>query len=155
VPLVTLTYHRLGVAVETICAAVARIGSGMPTCQAYRQQHGCDFISAMPTNLCGPGDNFDLESAHVLPAIMRRFQAAAFGGEPVPKGVASRYPLPFEALRPRTLERISSVRFKLSPRCHWSAGPMGELTAPSSVRGIAAGLDKTPNFPSVACVAAP
>jgi hypothetical protein len=56
---------------------------GRPTCQAYRQQHGCDFISAMPTNLYGPGDNFDLESAHVLPAIMRRFQAAALADDKV------------------------------------------------------------------------
>jgi GDP-L-fucose synthase len=45
------------------------------------EQYGCDFISAMPTNLYGPGDNFDLESAHVLPAIMRRFRSAAHAGD--------------------------------------------------------------------------
>jgi GDP-L-fucose synthase len=56
--------------------AIAKI-AGLMLCQAYREQHGCDFISAMPTNLYGPGDNFDLEGAHVLPAIMRRFRAAA------------------------------------------------------------------------------
>jgi GDP-L-fucose synthase len=50
-------------------------------CQAYREQHGCDFISAMPTNLYGPGDNFDLEGAHVLPALLRRFRAAALAGD--------------------------------------------------------------------------
>jgi GDP-L-fucose synthase len=60
--------------------AIAKI-SGLMLCQAYREQHGCDFISAMPTNLYGPGDNFDLEGAHVLPAIMRRFRAAALGGD--------------------------------------------------------------------------
>jgi GDP-L-fucose synthase len=60
--------------------AIAKI-AGLMQCQAYREQHGCDFISAMPTNLYGPGDNFDLESAHVLPAIMRRFQAAALAGD--------------------------------------------------------------------------
>jgi GDP-L-fucose synthase len=49
-------------------------------CQAYREQHGCDFISAMPTNLYGPGDNFDLEGAHVLPALLRRFRAATLAG---------------------------------------------------------------------------
>jgi GDP-L-fucose synthase len=54
--------------------AIAKI-AGLMLCQAYRAQHGCDFISAMPTNLYGPGDNFDLEGAHVLPAIMRRFRA--------------------------------------------------------------------------------
>jgi NAD dependent epimerase/dehydratase family len=42
-------------------------------CRAYREQHGCDFILAMPTNLYGPGDNFDLESAHVLPPFLRWF----------------------------------------------------------------------------------
>ena len=60
--------------------AIAKI-AGLMQCQAYREQHGCDFISAMPTNLYGPGDNFDLESAHVLPAIMRRFRAAALAGD--------------------------------------------------------------------------
>src|SRR5258707_3577880 len=60
--------------------AIAKI-AGLMQCQAYREQHGCDFISAMPTNLYGPGDNFDLEGAHVLPALLRRFRAAAFGGD--------------------------------------------------------------------------
>jgi len=45
-------------------------------CQAYRRQHGCDFISAMPTNLYGPNDNYDLQSSHVLPALIRRFHEA-------------------------------------------------------------------------------
>lgn len=62
--------------------AVAKI-AGIKLCQAYRLQYGCDFISAMPTNLYGPGDNFDLESSHVVPALMRKFhdakQAAASG----------------------------------------------------------------------------
>jgi GDP-L-fucose synthase len=52
--------------------AIAKI-AGIKLCQAYRKQYGCDFISAMPTNLYGPGDNFDLESSHVLPALMRKF----------------------------------------------------------------------------------
>jgi GDP-L-fucose synthase len=60
--------------------AIAKI-AGLMLCQAYRAQHGCDFISAMPTNLYGPGDNFDLEGAHVLPAIMRRLRAAVLAGE--------------------------------------------------------------------------
>jgi GDP-L-fucose synthase len=60
--------------------AIAKI-AGLMQCQAYREQHGCDFISAMPTNLYGPGDNFDLESAHVLPAFLRRFRAAALAGD--------------------------------------------------------------------------
>jgi GDP-L-fucose synthase len=60
--------------------AIAKI-AGLMLCQAYREQRGCDFISAMPTNLYGPGDNFDLEGAHVLPAIMRRFRSAALAGD--------------------------------------------------------------------------
>ncbi|PVG84838.1 GDP-fucose synthetase [Nocardioides gansuensis] len=51
--------------------AIAKI-AGIKLCQAYRKQYGCDFISAMPTNLYGPHDNFDLESSHVLPALMRK-----------------------------------------------------------------------------------
>ncbi len=60
--------------------AVAKI-SGIKLCQAYRRQYGCDFISAMPTNLYGPNDNFDLESSHVLPALIRRFHDARERGD--------------------------------------------------------------------------
>lgn len=51
--------------------AIAKI-AGIKLCQAYRKQHGADFISAMPTNLYGPGDNYDLNSSHVLPALLRK-----------------------------------------------------------------------------------
>jgi GDP-L-fucose synthase len=61
--------------------AIAKI-AGIRLCQAYRRQHGCDFISAMPTNLYGPGDNFDLTSSHVLPAMMRKFHEARLAGSP-------------------------------------------------------------------------
>jgi GDP-L-fucose synthase len=60
--------------------AVAKI-AGIKLCQAYRTQYGDDFISAMPTNLYGPHDNFDLESSHVLPALMRRFHDAKRNSE--------------------------------------------------------------------------
>ena len=59
--------------------AVAKI-AGIKLCQAYRKQYGRDFISAMPTNLYGPNDNFDLESSHVLPALIRRFHEAKVEG---------------------------------------------------------------------------
>ncbi len=59
--------------------AVAKI-AGIKLCHAYRRQYGCDFISAMPTNLYGPGDNFDLESSHVLPAMIRKFHDAKLRG---------------------------------------------------------------------------
>ncbi len=55
--------------------AVAKI-AGIKMCQAYRRQHGDDFVSLMPTNLYGPGDNFDLQSSHVLPALIRKFHEA-------------------------------------------------------------------------------
>ena len=59
--------------------AVAKI-AGIKLCQAYRKQHGCDFISAMPTNLYGPGDNYDLEKSHVIPAMLRKMHEARVGG---------------------------------------------------------------------------
>lgn len=60
--------------------AVAKI-AGIKLCQAYRRQYGADFISAMPTNLYGPNDNFDLASSHVLPALIRKFHDAKTAGE--------------------------------------------------------------------------
>jgi GDP-L-fucose synthase len=59
--------------------AIAKI-AGIKTCQAYRRQHGFDAISAMPTNLYGPGDNFSLENSHVLPALIRKFHEARASG---------------------------------------------------------------------------
>ncbi|WP_416407234.1 GDP-L-fucose synthase [Agrobacterium rosae] len=60
--------------------AIAKI-AGIKLTQAYRKQYGCDFISAMPTNLYGPGDNFDLTSSHVLPALMRKAHEAKTRGD--------------------------------------------------------------------------
>ena len=59
--------------------AIAKI-AGIKMCQAYRKQYGFDAISAMPTNLYGPGDNFDLENSHVLPALIRKFHEARVKG---------------------------------------------------------------------------
>ena len=61
--------------------AVAKI-AGIKLCQAYRRQYGAHFIAAMPTNLYGPGDNFDLASSHVLPALLRKFHEAKVAGAP-------------------------------------------------------------------------
>jgi GDP-L-fucose synthase len=61
--------------------AVAKI-AGIKLCQAYRRQYDCNFIAAMPTNLYGPGDNFELESSHVLPALIRKFHEARERHEP-------------------------------------------------------------------------
>lgn len=61
--------------------AIAKI-AGIGMCSAYRRQHGCDFVSVMPTNLYGPGDNFDLSSSHVLPALIAKAHAAQLACAP-------------------------------------------------------------------------
>jgi GDP-L-fucose synthase len=61
--------------------AIAKI-AGIKMCQAYRKQYGFDAIAVMPTNLYGPGDNFDLENSHVLPALIRKFHEAKLAGTP-------------------------------------------------------------------------
>ena len=60
--------------------AIAKI-AGLKMCQAYRRQYGVDYISAMPTNLYGPGDNFDLKTSHVIPALLRKAHEAVARGE--------------------------------------------------------------------------
>lgn len=60
--------------------AIAKI-SGIELCKFYRRQYGCDFISAMPTNLYGINDNFDLETSHVMPALIRKFHEAKVRGD--------------------------------------------------------------------------
>lgn len=60
--------------------AIAKI-AGIELCDAYRAQYGCNFISAMPTNLYGPNDNYDLEKSHVLPALLRKFIVAKRNGD--------------------------------------------------------------------------
>ncbi|MDX6752578.1 GDP-L-fucose synthase [Geminicoccaceae bacterium 1502E] len=60
--------------------AIAKI-AGIRLCQAYRRQHGADFISAMPTNLYGPGDNYDLETSHVVAALLRKMHEAKARGD--------------------------------------------------------------------------
>ncbi|MBO6577100.1 MAG: GDP-L-fucose synthase [Rhodothermales bacterium] len=62
--------------------AIAKI-AGVKYCEALRKQHGADFVSLMPTNLYGPGDNFDLKTSHVLPALIRKFHEARETGGPV------------------------------------------------------------------------
>ncbi len=61
--------------------AIAKI-AGIETCDAYRSQYGCDFISVMPTNLYGPNDNYDLNKSHVLPALIRKFHEAKVENKP-------------------------------------------------------------------------
>ena len=60
--------------------AIAKI-AGIKLCESYRDQYGCNFISAMPTNLYGPNDNYDLNNSHVLPALLRKFHTAKQEGD--------------------------------------------------------------------------
>lgn len=62
--------------------AIAKI-TGIKLCEAYREQYGCNFISAMPTNLYGPNDNYDLKTSHVLPALIRKFHEAKLENKPL------------------------------------------------------------------------
>ncbi|MGY8788452.1 MAG: GDP-L-fucose synthase family protein [Fidelibacterota bacterium] len=61
--------------------AIAKI-AGIKMCENYYRQYGCNFISAMPTNLYGPGDNFDLNNSHVIPALLRKFHEATINNSP-------------------------------------------------------------------------
>ncbi len=61
--------------------AIAKI-AGIKLCESYRRQYGCDFISAMPTNLYGPNDNYDLNNSHVIPALIRKFHEAKENNSP-------------------------------------------------------------------------
>lgn len=61
--------------------AIAKI-AGIKLCEAYRDQYGCNFIAAMPTNLYGPNDNYDLNNSHVLPALLRKFHTAKMESKP-------------------------------------------------------------------------
>src|SRR5258708_2930265 len=61
--------------------AIAKI-AGIEMCDAYHRQHGCDFRAAMPTNLYGPGDNYDLDTSHVIPALIRKFHEAKLAKAP-------------------------------------------------------------------------
>lgn len=72
--------------------AIAKI-AGIKMCDAYRTQYGCNFISAMPTNLYGPNDNYDLNNSHVLPALLRKFHEAKESNAPIVEVWGSGSPL--------------------------------------------------------------
>ena len=72
--------------------AIAKI-AGIKLCENYRRQYGCDFISAMPTNLYGPNDNYDLNNSHVIPALIRKFHEAKMNNSPAVEVWGSGKPL--------------------------------------------------------------
>lgn len=99
--------------------AIAKI-AGVKMCQAYRKQYGFDAISAMPTNLYGPGDNYDLENSHVLPAMIRKFHlaklamagdVAAIGNDELRHGL-----IPAETLHGLGLQRLTGNKFQIGDR---------------------------------------
>lgn len=98
--------------------AVAKI-AGIKMCESYRRQHGCDFRSAMPTNLYGPHDNFDLDSSHVLPALLRKFHQAARQGDKVVRVWGSGRPRR-EFLHVDDMADACVHLLELEPAAYWS-----------------------------------
>ena len=101
--------------------AIAKI-AGIRTCEAYHRQYGSDFRSAMPTNLYGPNDNFDLQSSHVLPALLRRFHAAAQSGDDETVVWGSGTPRR-EFLHVDDMAAACCMLMQLDPKVFWSAVP--------------------------------
>jgi GDP-L-fucose synthase len=99
--------------------AVAKI-AGIKMCESYRRQYGCDFRSAMPTNLYGPNDNFDLDSSHVLPALLRKFHQAVISGDGVVSVWGSGRPRR-EFLHVDDMASASCHLMGLSKERYWSA----------------------------------
>jgi len=98
--------------------AVAKI-AGIKMCESYRRQHGCDFRSVMPTNLYGPNDNFDLDSSHVLPALLRKFHQAMLRNDPVVPVWGSGRPRR-EFLHVDDMAEACIHVLELEPRTYWS-----------------------------------
>ena len=103
--------------------AVAKI-AGIRMCEAYRRQHGCDFRSVMPTNLYGPDDNFDLETSHVLPALLRKFHTAVTAGAQSVSVWGSGKPRR-EFLHVDDMAAASVHIMNLSPERYWSVAQPG------------------------------
>ncbi|RMH51771.1 MAG: GDP-L-fucose synthase [Zetaproteobacteria bacterium] len=108
--------------------AIAKI-AGIKMCQAYRRQYGFDAISAMPTNLYGPNDNFDLERSHVLPAMIRKFHLARLAAEGAVDAIVAderKYgPIPNDILAALGLQRLpdGGLRGTGAPRVRlWGTG---------------------------------
>jgi len=98
--------------------AVAKI-AGIKMCESYRRQHGCDFRSVMPTNLYGPHDNFDLDSSHVLPALLRKFHQAMLRNDPAVPVWGSGRPRR-EFLHVDDMAAASIHVLELEPEIYWS-----------------------------------
>ena len=123
--------------------AIAKI-AGVKLCEALRKQHGADFVSLMPTNLYGPGDNFDLNSSHVLPALLRKFHEAKGTGEPVTlwgTGTPKREFLYVDDLAAAVLHVLKtpeSLLYDAAPDCLMNVGVGHDLTIADLASAVAA-----------------
>lgn len=121
--------------------AIAKI-AGIKMCDYYRRQYGCDYISVMPTNLYGPGDNYDLQNSHVLPALIRKFHEAKLNGtrEVVLWGIGS--PLREFLHADDMADATVFCMFNYSDYGHVNVGSQSELT----IRELAEKVRRTIGF---------
>lgn len=123
--------------------AIAKI-AGIELCDAYRRQYGCDFISAMPTNLYGPNDNYDLEKSHVLPALLRKFITAIENGDESVTVWGSGTPLreflhvdDMAAACLFLIQKVSAARMPANELAMWNVGLGSDISIADLARLIA------------------
>lgn len=123
--------------------AIAKI-AGIELCDAYRRQYGCDFISAMPTNLYGPNDNYDLEKSHVLPALLRKFIMAVKNEEESVTVWGSGQPLreflhvdDMASASLYLMEHVSAKDMPLDELAMWNVGIGSDISIASLAKLIA------------------
>lgn len=123
--------------------AIAKI-AGIELCDAYRRQYGCDFISAMPTNLYGTNDNYDLEKSHVLPALLRKFMTAVENGDVAVTVWGSGTPLreflhvdDMAAACLFLMQRVSATSMPANELAMWNVGLGSDISIANLARLIA------------------
>ncbi len=121
--------------------AIAKI-AGIKLCQGLRRQYQCDFISAMPTNLYGPGDNYDLESSHVLPALIHRFHLAKQRGDASVTCWGTGSPLREFLYSDDLASALVFLMQNYSGESHVNVGSATEIT----IRGLAEAVAQTVGF---------
>ena len=125
--------------------AIAKI-AGIKLCQAYRRQYGCDFFSAMPNNLYGPGDNFDLTSSHVVPALIRKIHEAKESGAETVDIWGSGTPLREFLYVEDCADAIVFLMKGYSGESHVNIGSGEELSIGDLARSIAGAVGFTGSF---------
>jgi GDP-L-fucose synthase len=117
--------------------AIAKI-AGLMMCAAYRREHRCDFISAMPTNLYGPGDNFDLEASHVVPALILKAHHAKLSGAPMLPVWGTGRPRRELLYVDDLADALVFVMERYSEESHLNIGTGSDLTIAELAREVAA-----------------